>query len=112
MEIRLAHNNKCKISHTKLVKIKQYQSCTSLELFSNKILWMLGLHQSPIYLTLISLTNSIILELWKKKCIHAYKNWEKGKIILKSKKIYESACQNENDNNKLIKIRIFGDLKP
>ena len=36
MEIRLAHNDKCKIFHMKLVKIKQYQSCTSLEFFQRK----------------------------------------------------------------------------
>ena len=65
MEKRLAHNEKCKISHTKLVKIAQYQSCNSLELFLKEMLWMLGPHQSPIYFAWINPTNFIILELWK-----------------------------------------------
>ena len=85
MEIKLAHNDKCKISHTKLVKIKQYPSCASLELFSKKILGMLGFHQRPIYIAWISPTNSIILELWKihsclfkiKRNRKLFENWRK-----------------------------------
>ena len=84
MEIKLARNDKCKISHTKLVKIKQYLSCASLELFSKKILGMLGFHQRPIYIAWISPTDSIILELWKiHSCLFKIKrnrklceNWE------------------------------------
>ena len=30
-----------------------------------EILWMLGIHQSPIYFAWINPTNSIILELWR-----------------------------------------------
>ena len=37
-ETRLVHNDKCKTSHTKLIEIKQYQSCNSLELFSKEML--------------------------------------------------------------------------
>ena len=32
-ETALVRNNKCKMSHTKSIKIKQYQSCNLLELF-------------------------------------------------------------------------------
>ena len=44
---------------------------------------MLGPHQSPIYLTRISLTNSIILELWK--FILAYVKSRETKSHLKTR---------------------------
>ena len=70
MEIRLAHNDKCKISHTKLVKIQQYLLYTSLELFSKKKIMDVGLHQSPIYL---AKTSPQIQLFWNyEKFIHAY----------------------------------------
>ena len=84
-KIELVHNDKCKISHTKPIKIKQYQSCNSLELFLKEMLWILDHHQNPIYFAWINPTNSIILELWElSSCLLKIKE-----IILKSKKICE-----------------------
>ena len=65
-ETKLVHYDKCKISHTKLIKIKQYQPCTLLELFPKKMLWMLDPHQSLIDFVWITI-------VWNyENCIHAY----------------------------------------
>ena len=79
------YNDKCKMAHTKPIKIEQYQPYNSLELFSQEMLWMLGSHQSPTYFAWINPTNSIVLELWKLH-VHAYlKKSRKTKDYLKMK---------------------------
>ena len=66
--------------------------------------------KSPIYLAWISITNSIILELWKlNSCL--LKNQGKLKLILKSKKICENVYLKGNVAS-LFKNEIFSNLKP
>ena len=81
----LVHNDKCKIFHTKPIKIKQYQLSSSLELFSKKILWILGPHQGKIDFARINSINYIIWN-YKKFILMFISKYEKLKIYLKSRK--------------------------
>ena len=100
----LVHKDKCKIFHTKPIKIKQYQSSSSLELFSKKISWMLGSHQGLIDFAQINSINSII---WNYKIFifMLISKYEKLKIYLKSRKKMCKMIAGEKMATKFIEIR-------